>query len=309
MKDRFGRDLEDLRITLTHVCNFSCFFCHMEGEGDLYINGLTPDEIELVAQASRDYGVKYAKLTGGEPTLRKDLLEIISRLRSVGLEVSMTTNGYMLSKLAYKLKEAGLDRINISLHTINREKFKKITGVDGLDKVLEGIKESINADLRPVKLNFVATKTNFEEVFDVISFAETIGVDELHLIELHPVGLGRLAFEYHEKLDQIERILKERALKEEIRNKHYRPRYHMPSGLTVEVVKPYANPIFCSGCNRIRLTVDGKLKTCLYRDDNVIEILNILRSNLDRQRKIDLIKEAFKAAIVIREPNFKFNIA
>lgn len=306
MKDRFGRNLEDLRITLTHVCNFSCFFCHMEGEGDLYINGLTPEEIQLVAEASKPYGIKYAKLTGGEPTLRKDLLEIVSRLKSLGLEVSMTTNGYLLSRLARKLKDAGLDRVNVSLHTLDREKFKKITGVDGLDRVIEGIREAINAELRPVKINFVVTKTNLDEIFEIIKFAEEVGVDELHLIELHPVGLGKLAFKYHEKLDEIEKILKEKALKQEVRLKHYRPRFYMRSGLVVEVVKPYANPIFCSGCNRIRLTVDGKLKTCLYRDDNVIDILNILRSNLDKQQKFELIKEAFEAAIAIREPNFKY---
>lgn len=306
MKDRYGRDLEDLRITLTHVCNFSCFFCHMEGEGDIYINGLTPEEIQLVAEASKGYGVKYVKLTGGEPTLRKDLPEIIQNLKVLDLEVSMTTNGFLLSKLAHKLKEAGLDRVNVSLHTLNREKFKKITGIDGLDKVIEGIKEAINANLRPLKINFVVTKININEAFEIIKFAENIGVDEVHLIELHPIGLGKLAFSNHEKLDEIERSLRQKALKFEIRAKHYRPRFYMPSGLVVEIVKPYANPIFCSGCNRIRLTVDGKLKTCLYRDDNVIDIFNILRSDISRERKLELVKEAIEAAIAIREPNFKY---
>ncbi|ARM76463.1 GTP 3',8-cyclase MoaA [Acidianus manzaensis] len=308
MKDRYGRELEDLRITLTHVCNFSCFFCHMEGEGDLYVNGLTPDEIELVAEVSKEYGIKYVKLTGGEPTLRRDLTEIIYRLRNLGLEVSMTTNGYMLSKIASKLKEAGLNRVNISLHTLDKEKFKKITGVDGMDRVIEGIKEAINVGLKPVKLNFVATKMNINEAFNVIDFAEKIGVNELHLIELHPVGMGKIAFSYHEKLNNLENVLKEKALREGTRNKHYRPRFYLPSGLVVEIVKPYANPIFCSGCNRIRLTVDGKLKTCLYRDDNSIEILNILRSNLDKYHKMQLLKEAFDVAIAIREPNFKYII-
>ncbi|AWR97698.1 GTP 3',8-cyclase MoaA [Acidianus sulfidivorans JP7] len=308
MKDRFGRELEDLRITLTHVCNFSCFFCHMEGEGDLYVNGLTPEEIQLVAEVSKDYGIKYVKLTGGEPTLRRDLTEIIYRLKNLGLEVSMTTNGYILSKIAGKLKEAGLSRVNISLHTLDRERFKKITGVDGVDKVIEGIKEAVNVGLKPVKLNFVATKVNVDEVFNVIDFAEKTGVNELHLIEMHPVGMGKVTFSYHEKLNDLENILKEKAVKESIRNKHYRPRFYLPSGLVVEIIKPYANPIFCSGCNRIRLTVDGKLKTCLYRDDNSIDILNVLRSNLDLNSKKQLIREAFEVAIAIREPNFKYII-
>ncbi len=308
MKDRFGRDLEDLRITLTHACNFSCFFCHMEGEGNEYLSGLPLNDIILVARASKDFGIKYIKLTGGEPTLRRDLLDIIRSLKSLGFEVSMTTNGVLLSKLAVKLKEAGLSRVNISLHALDRETFKKITGVDAIDKVLEGIRAAIDANLKPVKLNFVVNKANINQVKEIIEFSERIGIDELHLIEMHPVGLGKSTFSYHESLSIIEEYLKKISTKVTIRNKHFRPRYYLDSGLVVEVVKPYANPIFCAGCNRIRLTVDGKLKTCLYREDKIIDISGILKSNLPEDDKLELIKEAFKLAIAIREPNFKYTL-
>ncbi|EZQ06892.1 molybdenum cofactor biosynthesis protein MoaA [Candidatus Acidianus copahuensis] len=306
MKDRYGRELEDIRITLTHACNFSCFFCHMEGEGENYINGLSSQDIALVSNVAKEFGVKYAKLTGGEPTLRRDLATIISSLKDIGLEVSMTTNGFMLYHIASKLKEAGLDRVNISLHSLRRERFKEITGVDGLDKVIEGIKEAVKVELTPVKLNFVVTRKNEDEVFDIIRFAEEVGVNALHLIEMHPVGLGKNAFKYHERLSEIENKISEMSVKKSVRNKHLRPRYYLSSGLEIEVVKPFANPLFCSGCNRIRLTVDGKLKTCLYREDKVIDISDIFKANLSLQDKTELIREAFRIGMSIREPNFKY---
>ncbi|QIW24261.1 GTP 3',8-cyclase MoaA [Sulfolobus sp. S-194] len=307
MIDRFGRPIEDLRVTLTHVCNFSCFFCHMEGE-DSSQSLLSPEEISLVAKVGIEYGIRSVKLTGGEPTLRRDLVQIIKELKDKGIkEVSMTTNGVLLSTLAWKLKEAGLDRVNVSLHSLDKQLFKEITGVDALDKVIDGIKEAIKAGLRPLKLNFVLTKKNISQLDNIINFAIETGVDELHLIELHPVGLGKNTFEYHEKLESIEKILKEKADKIEIRSKHYRPRYHL-NNLVIEVVKPYANPIFCAGCNRIRLTADGKLKTCLYRQDKEIDIIDILRGNFSLEEKIELIREAYEIAIAIREPNFKYRV-
>jgi len=307
MIDRFGRPIEDLRITLTHTCNFSCFFCHMEGEDSLQ-GLLTPEEIALVSKVSMVYGVRSVKLTGGEPTLRRDLIQIIRLLKETGIkEISMTTNGVLLANLAYKLKEAGLDRVNVSLHSLDRGIFKEITNVDALDKVIEGIKVAIEAGLKPLKLNFVVTKKNLSQLDKIIDFAMDIGVDELHLIELHPVGLGKDAFYYHEDLKNIEEIISKKANKVEIRNKHFRPRYYVDN-LVIEVVKPYANPMFCSGCNRIRLTVDGKLKTCLYRQDKEIEIIDILRGNYTEGEKVELLRQAFEIGIAIREPNFKFRV-
>ena len=308
MIDRFGRPLEDLRITLTHTCNFQCFFCHMEGEEGLG-SGITKDEILLVAKIARKFGINSVKLTGGEPTLRRDLAEIIQGLKLLGYkDVSMTTNGFLLKSLASKLKESGLDRINISLHAVTRETFKKITGVDAFDKVVEGIKAAIDVGFKPVKLNYVVNKRNLEETFKFLDLAQNLGVDEIHLIELHPVGLGKSAFKEHDDLQEIEDYISKIAIKKEVRKKHFRPRYVLPSGLVVEIVKPYANPIFCAGCNRLRLTVDGRLKTCLYRDDNIIDILDVLRGNYSQDTKEKLLERAFMIAIAIREPNFKYNI-
>ncbi|BCU70787.1 GTP 3',8-cyclase MoaA [Stygiolobus caldivivus] len=307
MKDRYGRPIEDLRVTLTHVCNFSCFFCHMEGEGNNG-EGLNADEIALVAKIGKEFGITTVKLTGGEPTLRKDIFEIISKLKEVGIsEVSMTTNGFILDKIAGKLKEAGLDRVNISLHASSPGLFKEITAVDGFEKVIRGIRECNRVGLKPVKLNFVVTKRNVNEVFNVIELAENLGVDEIHLIELHPVGLGKDSFNYHISLDSIEEILKKKGEFLGTRNKHNRPRYKY-GNIKVEVVKPYANPFFCAGCNRVRLTVDGKLKTCLYKEDRTVDILDILRGEYDEEEKIEGLRNAYRLAISIREPNFLFRV-
>jgi len=308
MRDRFGRPLEDLRVTLTHACNFSCFFCHMEGEGkseDL----LTAEEIALVAKIGREFGIKSVKLTGGEPTLRRDLIEVIKKLKEVGIEeVSMTTNGVLLGKLAKKLKDAGLDRVNVSLHSSNSSLFKEITSVDAFDKVIEGIREAIKVGLRPIKLNFVVTKKNYNEAIKFLDLARSLQVDEVHLIELHPVGLGKEAFNTHISLDPIEEYLKSHGEKLGFRSKHNRPRY-LYEGLVVEIVKPYANPLFCAGCNRIRLTVDGKLKTCLYREDKIVDIKDILRGDYTISEKEDMLRDAYKIAVMIREPNFKFKVS
>ncbi len=308
MIDRYGRPLEDLRVTLTHVCNFSCFFCHMEGEDTESMQGLSPHQIGLVSRVAVEFGVKSVKLTGGEPTLRRDLPEIIREIRSSGVrDISMTTNGFLLANIAGKLKDAGLDRINISLHALTREKFKDVTGVDGMDRVIAGIREAKNQGFKPIKLNFVLTKRNSEEAKRVIEFSEEIGIDELHLIELHPVGLGRSTFSFHQGMEELEKEIAKIAVKSEIREKHFRPRYTLPSGLVVEIVKPYANPIFCAGCNRVRLTVDGKLKTCLYRDDKVIDVMYALSNkDLTLEERLELIRHGFEAAISIREPNFKY---
>ncbi|MBW9140997.1 MAG: GTP 3',8-cyclase MoaA [Candidatus Aramenus sp.] len=307
MIDRYGRPLEDLRITLTHVCNFSCFFCHMEGEGLEKLQGLGLEDILLVAKVSREFGVRSVKLTGGEPTLRKDLLEVVRGIKGLGIgDVSMTTNGVLLGSLAEKLKEAGLDRVNVSLHAVSREKFREITGVDAFDKVIYGIKRAVEVGLRPVKLNYVVNKKNEDEVFSFLELAQGLGVDEVHLIELHPVGLGKEYFSYHEGLGKIEEFLKRNSRRVEVRNKHFRPRYYLDGGLVVEVVKPYANPVFCAGCNRIRLTADGKLKTCLYRDDKVIDIRHAFDPSMDKWEREELVRHAFQIAMSIREPNFKY---
>ena len=301
--DRYGRAVEDLRVTLTHACNFECFFCHMEGENVEGSSYLSPQEIYLVAKVAKEFGVTSVKLTGGEPTLRRDLTEIVRLLKSLGLEVSMTTNGFLLDRLAHELRDAGLDRVNVSLHAANRETFRKVTGVDAFERVINGVESAIKAGLRPLKLNFVINGVNYAEWRDFLDLAVALGVDAVNFIELHPVGKGASTFTFHRGLDEIEEFLRENGRFVSKYRKHNRPVYEY-KGVRVALVKPYSNPLFCAGCNRIRLTADGKLKSCLYRNDRVVDVVGVLRYNVSEEEKIELLRRAIGLLINIREPNF-----
>ncbi len=306
MLDRYGRPIEDLRITLTHACNFECFFCHMEGEPPSE-RILTASEIELVASVAKEFGVRQVKLTGGEPTLRRDLPEIVRRLKSLDLETSMTTNGFRLAEMAEALKDSGLDRVNVSVHAATRETFKAVTGVDAFEKVVEGVRRAVEVGLRPVKLNFVLNKRNSREWRSLIDLAQRLEVHAVQFIEMHPVGKGQVAFTEHLTLDEIEEYLKVNGKLVGIKRKHNRPIYEL-GGLIVELVKPYNNPIFCAGCNRVRLTADGTLKSCLYRNDRIVDVLDILKGPYAPEEKREYLREAFKLLVWIREPNFKWRL-
>ncbi|BBD72538.1 GTP 3',8-cyclase MoaA [Sulfodiicoccus acidiphilus] len=270
-------------------------------------NLLSPSQLAVVTRVAREFGVDSVKLTGGEPTLRRDLLDVISAIKSTGVEdLSMTTNGVLLAKLARKLKDAGLDRVNVSLHAISRDGFRRVTGVDAFNTVLGGVRAALEAGLRPLKLNYVVNSYNESETLDFLELAQSLGVDEVHLIELHPVGLGKQTFSAHVGLDRLEEKLSQITKRIEQRSKHMRPRYKLSSGMVVEVVRPYRNPLFCSGCNRIRLTTKGELKTCLYREDKVVDISEVLNGAYGEEEKIDFIRTAFRTALLIREPNFKY---
>ncbi|RLE83628.1 MAG: GTP 3',8-cyclase MoaA, partial [Thermoprotei archaeon] len=145
--DRFGRPILHLRISVTMACNYACIYCHREGElGSKRADELKPYEIYLVAKAASELGIRKFKLTGGEPLLRDDIVEVVNLLNSLQpLDLALTTNGYFLSEYAYELKRAGLRRVNISIPSLRKEIYREITGVDGLDKVLKGVKAAISA--------------------------------------------------------------------------------------------------------------------------------------------------------------------
>ncbi len=300
MHDAYGRPLRSLRVSVTDKCNFNCIFCHREGQtgsGELKV-----EEILLVAEVLREIGVVHVKLTGGEPLLRRDIVEVVRGLKRLKYEdVSITTNGYLLQFLAKDLKDAGLDRINVSLHSLKRERFKKITNVDGLERVLSGIEKAIEEGLN-VCLNFVILKgINEDEIWDMVNFVLERGIG-LHIIELHPVQKGKEVFDKHYWDEKIEEKLKEMGARLEIRDLHYRPRFVFNNGAFVELVRPVNNPIFCAGCTRIRLTSDGYLKPCLMREDGVY-IKDILESELSKEEKKRLILEKVKEVNRMRRPS------
>ena len=311
--DRYGRSIRVLRITVTHTCNYKCFFCHMEGEDPGNRSELSAEEIRVVAKAFRRIGVSEFKITGGEPLLRRDLIDIVRKLKSLGAEdISMTTNGSLLYEKVDDLRAAGLDRINISLHSLRRDVYAKITGVDALDKVLKGVERAKRLDFRRIKINVVILRgLNDDEISDFIEFIRGDDRLILQLIELHPVGRGGEVFNrYFMSLEEIEKRIIEVSDKLSIRRElHNRPLYHLRDGGYIEIVKPVSNPIFCAGCNRLRLTSDGFLRPCLMRPDVGIDVKPILRrEDLGEDEKISEIIRAILRIIEIREPSAMWRI-
>ena len=303
LRDPYGRPLKSIRISVTQRCNLKCFYCHLEGEDPSWKDEMTPNEIQKIVSIAASFGIGRVKLTGGEPLLREDIVEIVEKIRNVpGVEeVSMTTNGTLLSKYAYDLKKAGLARVNVSLDTLVKEKYRQITGADTLDSVVSGILEARNAGLNPVKINMVLLKgLNEDELFEMIDFARGNDVI-LQIIEFESPYENEMYRKYHVGLDAIEESLARLSERITVREMHHRKRYHLRGGGEVEVVRPMHNTEFCRYCNRIRLTSNGKLKPCLFRNDNLVDIVGPLRKGATD----DELKKLFLEAVKRRKPYFE----
>ncbi|MBC8224532.1 GTP 3',8-cyclase MoaA [Candidatus Bathyarchaeota archaeon] len=296
--DPHGRSVNSLRVSITQRCNFDCFFCHQEGESGPD-GEATPEEIEAIVSVAAELGIGKVKITGGEPLLREDVVEIVRRISSHVGEVSMTTNGYLLAERAWELKEAGLDRVNVSFHSGNPDVFCKIIGSDSYPRVREGIATAKDCGLNPVKLNMVVMKgINEEEIPRMIEFAKEVGAT-LQLIEYQPLEKGVTDWsDYHFDLKPLEEEFEARSSRVVEREMHRRRQYHLVGGGVVEVVRPMHNSDFCMYCTRLRLTSDGDLKPCLMRDDNHVEAVSLLRNGGSRES----IKAAFREAVAKREP-------
>ncbi|MGA2918567.1 GTP 3',8-cyclase MoaA [Methanoregula sp.] len=287
LKDAFNRPVSNIRISLAKQCNLACIYCHREGEKGSE-DQLPASDIAEILAVSAKFGIKSVKFTGGEPLLRPDLLEIV---RSVpqGMESSLTTNGTLLAGLARDLKAAGLKRVNVSLDSLNRNTYKKITGVDKLPEVLKGISAARDAGLTPVKLNMVVLEgINEHEVDDFLAYVRGKRDLVLQLIEL----MNFNNCEHHGDLNGIEKGLALRSKQIVTRRMHHRKKYCL-DGAEVEVVRPVHNTEFCAFCNRLRVTSDGKLKPCLMRTDNHIDI---------RGKHGEELENLFRKAVAAREP-------
>ena len=308
--DRFGRPVTGVRVSLnpSSGCNYRCVFCHNEGIYESPENLMKPEEVEHIIRILYQFGVKFVKITGGEPLLRPDMVEIVERLGRLPLrELSLTTNGTRLSNLAEPLKKAGLKRVNISLHSLKEKTYNFITGATRFKPTLDAIQAALIAGLTPVKLNMVVLKNvNDDEIDDVIRFVGELGGGEkviLQLIELVMEGDADAQFYkmFHADLSEVEESLRKRAVKETVRDLHFRHRYLQPNGVWVEVVKPMHNSTFCMGDHRIRITYDGKFKPCLLRHDNHVDFLQAMRNGVSDDKLADL----FRLAVQLREPFFK----
>ncbi len=265
---------------------------------------MTPEEMAEIVRIGTDFGVHLVKLTGGEPLLRNDILEIIERLSQIPKirEISMTTNGSLLGDLAPDLKRAGLDRVNVSLDSLRPETYAYIARGDCLEEVKEGISRSLEVGLTPVKANMVLMKgLNEDEVSSMIDFSSRNGLI-LQIIELEGVvEEDKFYDKYHFNMRPIEEDLERRAKKVVIRKLHRRRKYFLDGDAVVEIVRPMHNSEFCMNCTRMRVTSDGKLKPCLMRSDNLVDILTPMRSSASREE----LNSLFVEAVSRREPYFR----
>lgn len=308
--DSCGRPLLNLRIAITSKCNLQCVYCHKEGEEIGSCSKGTTDEMELdeiikIAKISVNLGISRIKITGGEPLVRKDVCEIIKEISKIpGLkDLSIATNGVILKNKAIELKECGLKRVNISLPTLNPRTYNNLTQ-GKIENVLTGIKSAVAAGLNPVKLNMVVLNDiNVIDIPNMIEYAKKTGAI-LQLIELDPINVNKQYYsDYHKFLDEQEEFLEKKAFKIDTRRFMHNRKIYRLQGVTVEVVHPIENSEFCMHCTRLRVTSDGKLKPCLMKNDNTVNILGPLRNGASDQE----LKELFLEANQMRFPYNKEN--
>ena len=289
MVDSYGRKVTGLRIALTPRCNLKCIYCHHEGEvkPEKEISG---EMVVSVVKAARDLGIRSLKFTGGEPLLRRDLADLIRQMPK-DLNISLTTNGIFLAEQAKALSEAGLNRVNVSLDSLKPETYAAITGCKegDLEKVLAGIDAAKENGLVPIKLNVVVLKKNEAEIPEMIEFCRRNGLilQLIELLDLQSLGVSG-------DIEGIEKSLQAQADRVSTREMHRRKKYYL-DGAEVEVVRPMDNTEFCANCTRLRVTSDGKIKPCLLRSDNLIDI-----GTCDCERIKGLLREANER----REPYF-----
>jgi cyclic pyranopterin phosphate synthase len=268
--DPFGRTIRDLRISVTDRCNFRCTYC-MPEEGMQWLprsEVLTFEEIErLAAIFVQRFDVDGLRLTGGEPTVRAHLPVLVRKLAALGVDLAMTTNGATLANLAHELRDAGLRRINISLDTLQRDKFERMTRRDELERVLLGIDAAKEAGFAPVKINAVVERgVNDDEIVDLARFGRERGV-EVRFIEFMPLdATGHWMNDKVVGQDDIVAAIHAVHPLEVVPARGAAPantwRY-LDGGGTVGVIPTVTKP-FCGDCDRVRLTADGQFRTCLF---------------------------------------------
>ena len=292
--DPYNRRITSLRISVTQRCNLNCIYCHGEGEVAPLPGEISRETITTLVHAALAHGVRRIKFTGGEPLCRSDFAEIISELPRMK-DVSATTNGTLLAEHAHDLAAAGLHRVNISLDTLQLDRYRRITGHDMLNSVLDGVAAAVDAGLTPVKLNMVLLGgTNDDEIWDLIDFARGAGDVILQLIELMDFA-GVSGSPGRIDMDAIEDTLRARASTVITREMHRRKKY-LIDGAEVEVVRPIDNSEFCANCNRLRVTSDGRLKGCLLSNDGLVDI-----SGASEEEMHTLLEKA----VAMRKPYYR----
>jgi cyclic pyranopterin phosphate synthase len=295
--DAFGREVTDIRISVTKRCNFGCIYCHDEGLGPV-LRPRTPHEDEMavgeivrIVKVAREFGIRSVKYTGGEPLVRQDMEEIVDRTVRHIPDVSMTTNGSMLAARAEGLRDAGLKRVNVSIDSLDPEVFRDIRK-GALAPVLKGIQKAVEVGLKPVKLNMVVFERTLPHIPAMIDFIGKGDGLKLQLIQFMPEIVGDRDWDVD--IDGVKKWLEQRADKVLVREMHHRHIYIF-NGAEVEVVDPVHSAEFCMNCHRIRVTHDGKLKGCLNRGDDLVPT---------RDLDDDGLRDAFRRVVANRVPYY-----
>ncbi|SJM70979.1 GTP 3',8-cyclase MoaA [Gulosibacter sp. 10] len=310
--DRYGRAHRDLRISLTDRCSLRCTYC-MPVTGVPWLPKdtlLTTDELVRVAEVSASLGIVEMRLTGGEPLLRPDVVTVVRRLAAIETEagrmrVSITTNGLALPKMMDDLVDAGLERLNVSIDTLDREKYRDLTRRDRLDDALEGIRAARASGLRPLKLNAVAMRgVNDDELRDLLRFAVEHEA-ELRFIEQMPLDAGHTW--RRDAMVEGEEILAE--LRREFSLERVAGRGASPAEVfavdggpaTVGVIASVTAP-FCGACDRVRLTADGQIRNCLFAREES-DLRAVLRDEaLDEPGRDAAIARIIRGSIAAKRP-------
>ena len=308
--DKFGRTIDYLRISVTDRCNLRCSYCIPKGFNDFETHWLTFDELMRVVRAFVRLGTKRFRLTGGEPLVRKNLTDLVHRIKKIDEveDLSITTNGTLLTSHAKSLFEAGLDRLNISLDSLNRKNIEDITGLDCLEQVMEGLRTAKQLGFHKIKINMVVLPDkNMAEIERMLEFCIEHGFI-LCLIEVMPMG----------KTGQNMTTVSLQPIIQELR-KHYDLRSTMKiigngparywetstGNVCLGLITPLSQH-FCATCNRVRLSVDGTLYMCLGQDNN-FALRPLLRNHCSDKELDQAIQEAIelkpKEHDFLKQPN------
>ena len=288
--DGFGRQITYLRISLTDRCNLRCVYCMPEDGVQLLSHSemLSYEEILRFVSVLAGYGVNKIRITGGEPLVRKGVVNFIEKLNNIGgiKDIAMTTNGILLDRYAQDLYNAGLKRINISLDSLDNEIFSKLTRGGNLDSVLKGINIAKAAGFKPIKINTVLMRgDNDKELLNFINFAVKNELN-LRFIEYMPIGQNiSRAITSKELIDKIKIEYKDFEPKK-VDDCSVSKEYYFSAQKNNKAVIGFISPLsehFCNDCNRLRITASGKLRLCLFYDEeyDIKEILNSSASDED----------------------------
>lgn len=314
LRDAHNRTIRDLRISITDRCNFRCFYCLPNGEPPLARKEtiLTFEEIARIAEIFVSLGIEKIRLTGGEPLIRKDVPKLVlqlSKLKPDLRDLALTTNGFDLPRHAARLKAAGLDRVTLSLDSLNRQNFLDITGVDALENVLVAIDAAKQHGFSPVKINAVIVRgRNDHEVADFARFAREHDVD-FRFIEFMPLDSGHEwrrddVVSGREIRASIEKVF---ALNSETpsRGSETSWNYTFADGGPgrIGIIAPVTE-MFCGACSRIRLTADGQIRTCLFSTTEY-NLRDVVRGGASRKEIVEFIENAVSK----KEPRHYINDA